>query len=170
MPDPKLLGALVATLPVNEGLRPQVVQRLLRHGSLALCQEGQRLFAAGEAAKQVYVVVWGKIELGGGEGGATFARRGDLIGMEATEEAGVYHATAMVRVKSVLLSIRAEDFKTYFLKYQPVAAWVLKKMGESFRRETGMGGEDEDNLDPEVWMAELEEAKRKAAEEEEGKA
>jgi hypothetical protein len=42
-----------------------------------------------------------------------------------------------------------------------VAAWVLKKMGEYFRRETGMGGEGEDNLDPEAWLAELEEEKKK---------
>jgi CRP-like cAMP-binding protein len=164
MPDSRLLGALVATLPVNEGLRPQVVQRLLKHGSLSLCQEGQKLFEAGEVARQVYVVVWGKIEIGEKDGAPTYARRGDLIGTESTEEAGVYRFSAKVCVKSVLLSIRAEDFKTYFLKYQPVAAWVLKKMGESFRRETGMGGEDEDNLDPEVWLAELEEEKKKASE------
>lgn len=164
MPDSKLLGALVATLPVNEGLRPQVVQRLLKHGSLSLCQENQKLYTAGEAAKQVYVVVWGKIEIGEKEGQYIYARRGDLIGTEASEEGSVYRVDAKVRAKSVLLSIRAEDFKTYFLKYQPVAAWVLKKMGEYFRRETGMGGEGEDNLDPEAWLAELEEEKKKASE------
>lgn len=164
MPDSRLLGALVATLPVNEGLRPQVVQRLLKHGSLSLCQEGQKLYSAGESAKQVYVVVWGKIEIGEKEGQPIYARRGDLIGTEASEEGSVYRADAKVCVKSVLLSIRSEDFKTYFLKYQPVAAWVLKKMGEYFRRETGMGEEGEDNLDPEVWLAELEEEKKKASE------
>jgi CRP-like cAMP-binding protein len=41
-----------------------VVQRLLKHGSLSLCQENQKLYTAGESAKQVYVVVWGKIEIG----------------------------------------------------------------------------------------------------------
>jgi signal-transduction protein with cAMP-binding, CBS, and nucleotidyltransferase domain len=163
MPDSKLLGALVATLPVNEGLRPQVVQRLLKHGSLALCQEGQKLYEAGQPAQQVYVVVWGKIDIGEKEGQPTYARRGDLIGTEASEDGSVYRADAKVCVKSVLLAIRAEDFKTYFLKYQPVAAWVLKKMGEYFRRETGMGGDGEDNLDPETWLAELEEEKKKAS-------
>lgn len=164
MADSKLLGALVATLPVNEGLRPQVVQRLLKHGSLMLCQEGQKLFEAGEAARQVYVVVWGKIEMGEKDGTLTYARRGDLLGTEASEDGGVYRFSAKVGVKSVLLSIRSEDFKTYFLKYQPVAAWVLKKMGESFRRETGMGGEADDTLDPEAWLAELQEEKKKASE------
>ena len=163
MAESKLLGALVATLPVNEGLRPQVVQRLLRHGSLALCQEGQKLYTTGQVARQVYLVVWGKIGMKDKDGTSLYARRGDLIGTETSEDGGVYRFDAQVVVKSVLLTIRAEDFKKYFLKYQPVAAWVLRKMGESFRRESGLGGEDEDNLDPEVWLADLQEEKKKAS-------
>jgi hypothetical protein len=68
MTESKLLGALVATLPINEGLRPQVVQRLLKHGSISLCQEGQPLYASGSPARQVFVVVWGKAEIRDSEG------------------------------------------------------------------------------------------------------
>jgi len=162
MAESKLLGALVATLPVNEGLRPQVVQRLLKHGSLALCQEGQVLFASGTPAQQVFVVVWGKVEIQGPDGHSYFARRGDLLGMEATEDPGTYKSHAKVLTKSVLLAIRGDDFNTYFLKYQPVAAWVLTKIGERFRKESGVGGDDLDPLDPEIWLAELEAEKKRA--------
>jgi signal-transduction protein with cAMP-binding, CBS, and nucleotidyltransferase domain len=166
MAESKLLGALVATLPINEGLRPQVVQRLLKHGSISLCQEGQALYAVGTPARQVFVVVWGKAEIRDAEGRVFYARRGDLLGTEAAEENGIYRADVTVLTKSVLLSIRSDDFKTYFLKYQPVAAWVLRKIGEQFRKESGMGGNELDELDPAQWMAELEEEKRKAMKEE----
>ena len=162
MAESKLLGALVATLPVNEGLRPQVVQRLLKHGSLALCQEGQVLYPAGSPARQVFMVVWGKVEVREADGKVSYARRGDLLGMEAAEKGMAYKSSAKVLVKSVLLAIRGDDFNTYFLKYQPVAAWVLTKIGEKFRKESGMGGDDLDPLDPEQWLAELAEEKKKA--------
>jgi CRP-like cAMP-binding protein len=155
MAESRILGALVATLPINEGLRPQVVQRLLKHGSLTLCQEGQGLYALGSPAKQAYVVAWGKVEIRESDGQVYYARRGDLVGTEASEEGGTYASDARVLTKSVLLAIRSDDFRTYFLKYQPVAAWVLRKIGEHFRRETGLGGDDLDELDPEVWMENL---------------
>jgi signal-transduction protein with cAMP-binding, CBS, and nucleotidyltransferase domain len=166
MAESKLLGALVATLPIHEGLRPQVVQRLLKHGRVSLCQEGQVLYAAGSPARQVYVVVWGKAEIREKDGQVFYARRGDLLGTEAAEENGVYRADVKISAKSVLLTIRADDFKAYFLKYQPVAAWVLRKIGEQFRKESGMGGEGLDELDPALWLAELEEDKRRAMKEE----
>ncbi len=166
MAESKLLGALVATLPIHEGLRPQVVQRLLKHGSVALCQEGQVLYAAGSPARKVYVVVWGKAEIHETDGRVFYARRGDLLGTEAAEENGIYRADARLATKSVLLSIRGDDFKAYFLKYQPVAAWVLRKIGERFRKESGMEGEGLDELDPAQWMAELEADKRRAMKEE----
>jgi len=153
--DNQMMKALVATLPVHKGLRPQAVQRILKHGSLTFSQEGQSLYVKGAPARLAYVVAWGKVELKGEREKTHFARRGDFIGIEAAEPKGTYQETARVAVKSVLLAIRSEDFKHYFLKYQPVAAFVLKKIGRNFRKETGMGGEDPDDLDPEAWYKAL---------------
>lgn len=116
-------------LPLFAGLRPEDAEALVRSCEARLLQPGERLFAQGDAAVDLYIVLDGVLDIAvaASEGEAVLVGQvgpGDLVGEMGVVEAVPRSASAAARTSAHVLCLDGGSFRTLIDAAHP-AAWTL---------------------------------------------
>jgi len=137
-------ASLLGHLPLFEGVRADELERAVVGATVLRPRAGERLFAAGDRADALYVVVSGRVRLHLGlhahDRVIAVMGRGDCIGLAVLLDDSHYPVSAQVGEDSVVVRIDAATVLETLMAHPLVSVRLIRDMGAklaSFVRDIG---------------------------------
>ena len=109
-----LLTKFLQGVVIFSGFNPQNLMELTEKMKLQYYKKGAYICHQYDVAKEIWIIIEGKVEIHNQEGFLGFAGSGDLLGRQALDKQTLRSASLIVAsVEAFVASISAEDFKTF---------------------------------------------------------
>lgn len=130
--------ALLGQVPFFSGLALPDVAQINHHFQDRGFESGQLIYAAGDEARRLYVVLIGKVKLvrhtlSGQDVVLDLLGPGDFFGTHSVLGDDLYLDTAYAQTGCCVISIEAADFQAILHRYPPVALVVLEIVQQRLR-------------------------------------
>lgn len=135
--------ATAATQPFFSGLGADSTARLLALSEVVVCPRGAELFEAGGLARDLFLVVEGKVKLTRPSPGTGSSHResllwlmgpGDMFGELSLVDGGTRSTTATTLTDASLLRVPGSDLSSLVESQHDVALALLERLSERLRR------------------------------------
>lgn len=135
--------ATAATQPFFSALGRSSTARLLELSEVVVCPRGTQLFEAGEPARDLFLVVEGKVKLSRPSHGTTASHResllwlmgpGDMFGELSLVDGGTRSTTATTLTSASLLRVPGPELNSLVETQHDVALALLGRLSERLRR------------------------------------
>lgn len=140
IPEPSRAGASLLQLPLFKGLHPALADRLLRHAKVLRRRKESVLFAEGDAAEDVHVLMRGTVELtkldGGGDCGVMLLSRGDVFSLGAAISGEPHLTSARALSPVIFLALPANVLREEAARAPDLALRLLTLLAGQWRTAT----------------------------------
>ena len=131
-------GEFLARIPIFGGLPPEALNRIIESGSVIEAPAGTSLCAEGEAARSVYVVWEGELEIckrgRGGDIRLAVLRSGDCVGEMSLIDIQPRSATVRALIPSVLFRLDHAEIAKLYRSHSDVYLMLVMNIAREISR------------------------------------